>query len=147
MSLRRASGPGETGRGKHREEDLNKAGALKELAFQIFQVGLAHRRVQDIMESGDLAMVAWYRELEFVHCVLSDLDSLLRRVRRAGTEDLRQEAEAEARLGEAGEQRGRDSGRSRRALQRERPESFQDADGGDPAWDHDHEGPSSVDGR
>lgn len=148
MRLRRASGPGETGRGKHRAEDQGKAGALEELAFLIFQIGLAHRRVQDIMDAHDLAMVMYWRELTFVHDVLSQTDSLLRRVRRAATDESSSEAgQAQAGVGAPGEQRSGDSRRSGRALQRERPESIQDADGSDPSRDHDHEGPSAVDDR
>lgn len=63
-----------------RVTEERREAALEELSFVLFQLRLAHRRCEDIMHSGDLSTVVWWRELDFIHTVLSDTDSLLRRV-------------------------------------------------------------------
>lgn len=78
--------------GKHRgraglsEEEFRRESALEALGFLVFQVALARRRVEGIMDENDLAMVTSWRELTFIHTVLTDVDSLLRRLRRATTD-------------------------------------------------------------
>lgn len=69
-----------------------------ERSFLIFQCALARRRVEDILKSDDLAMVLYYRELNFVHTVLTSMDGLLRRQVRDGTH--RKENEPESAEGE-----------------------------------------------
>lgn len=66
--------------GRVSKEEREKA-AQKELSYLLFQLALARRRLEDIMGSGDLSSILNYRELTFVHTVVSDVHSLLRRVR------------------------------------------------------------------
>lgn len=78
----RHSDPGRVG-GK--KKDL--PAGLEDLSLLIYQVGLAHRRVQDIILGDDFASALWMRELSFIHKVLSDVDSLFRKVMRDATKD------------------------------------------------------------
>lgn len=74
------SGPGKHAKDPGRDEEVWKVAALKELSFQLFQIALARRRVEDIIRSGDIASITYYRELNFVHEVLSNVHVLLRSV-------------------------------------------------------------------
>jgi len=100
-------GQGELGRVSPQAEVSDMTEILEGSTFMTFQVALALRRIETIMGDNDLAMVTSWREMTFVHSVLSDVYDLLRKVTRYGTANgftwNRTEREKAARVGQAGE--------------------------------------------
>lgn len=73
----RPRGQDETGQDVRGRRKIIEA-MIEDHTLLIFQCALARRRLQDILSSGDLASAIYFRELTFVHSVVSDVHSLLR---------------------------------------------------------------------
>lgn len=108
-------GQDELGRDPQRGEDEEWTAILKESTFMIFQAALARRRAEDTMRENDLAMATSWREMTFIHSVLSDVYTLLRRLTKYGAANgftwNDKERAAADRLGQASELGSSDSPR------------------------------------
>lgn len=132
----------ETGRELQRKIDQS----VEDGQLLLFQLSLAHRRLQDIMSQHDLASVVWWRELTFVDSIVHSAHGIVKGFIHGAiaASSFPEGSPPEASLGEAGELRCSHCGRSERDVQRGPAGSISDTARSEDTRHHDHEDSRAV---